>query len=619
MKTFINVAQMKLASLKEGQFVETGGYYTKGDAGQAKYLIVAAQAADGYGDHTLANGTVAVLQVGAEVNVTQFGAKGDGVFANDGAIQAAFNLGKRTIIPDGIFGVTVPLILKSNNNLVCAGIDKTIIKNISGAPIKVITTGLRVGGTYTEGKKENISIDGLTVDGDVYGTKVDGDQGISFSYCNNIKVTNSKVMNSNGGGIRIDGYGASFEDAAYLEPTTIQDDGLTSTVGLGTVTVFAPRHGLNQGALVTIANVNSFRGLLGSQCEGEFSINIVDESNFSYSTVGTATSSGVGGGTSIDISNGRHSTEWKQSQGFTIENCQTDGVYLGIEIEGGAKGGRIVKNKITNTELHAVRIPSGYDIRVVDNETVGIGSSGYWIDRSAAITCSDNYGSDIQSNAFSLGILTKSSIKDNSIEINDIATKKFLTDSFQRAVGITNCVIKDNRSQGTIELVAGSESVIIKDNACIIDAVRPLNKDVLISDNLGLLEQAGSLNQYSTRFGGEVEVVRAKNLTGGVSRYSVVDGVSLSAFVIFNGTATTIIDSFGVSGVVRNSAGNYTVTFDREYTTSLNGVPSAIFPAVTAVPTAATLGPPSSMTVLAKNAAGTTVDSTLVTLFVIGY
>ena len=64
MKTFINVAQMKLASLKEGQFVETGGYYTKGDAGQAKYLIVAAQAADGWGDHTLANGTVAVLQVG---------------------------------------------------------------------------------------------------------------------------------------------------------------------------------------------------------------------------------------------------------------------------------------------------------------------------------------------------------------------------------------------------------------------------------------------------------------------------------------------------------------------------------------------------------------------------
>jgi len=74
MKTFNNVAQMKLASLRVDQFVETGGYYTKGDAGKAKYLIVAAQAADGYGDHVLANGTVAVLQVDGGVKLEQFGA-----------------------------------------------------------------------------------------------------------------------------------------------------------------------------------------------------------------------------------------------------------------------------------------------------------------------------------------------------------------------------------------------------------------------------------------------------------------------------------------------------------------------------------------------------------------
>ena len=77
MKTFINVAQMKLATLQAGQFVETGGYYVKGDAGQAKYLIVAAQAADGYGDHTLVNGTVAVLQKPAYANPTLYGAVGD--------------------------------------------------------------------------------------------------------------------------------------------------------------------------------------------------------------------------------------------------------------------------------------------------------------------------------------------------------------------------------------------------------------------------------------------------------------------------------------------------------------------------------------------------------------
>ncbi len=62
MKTFDNVAKLKLATLTTGQFVETGGYYTKGGGGAAKYLIVAPQAADGYGDHVLANGNVAVLQ-----------------------------------------------------------------------------------------------------------------------------------------------------------------------------------------------------------------------------------------------------------------------------------------------------------------------------------------------------------------------------------------------------------------------------------------------------------------------------------------------------------------------------------------------------------------------------
>ena len=92
MKTFINVAQMKLASLKEGQFVETGGYYTKGDAGQAKYLIVAAQAADGYGDHTLVNGTVAVLHKVWPINALQYGVAGANTGAqNTAALQACFD------------------------------------------------------------------------------------------------------------------------------------------------------------------------------------------------------------------------------------------------------------------------------------------------------------------------------------------------------------------------------------------------------------------------------------------------------------------------------------------------------------------------------------------------
>tara|TARA_R110000765_G_scaffold244345_2_gene346570 strand:+ start:1047 stop:3026 length:1980 start_codon:yes stop_codon:yes gene_type:complete len=120
MKTFINVAQMKLASLKEGQFVETGGYYTKGDAGQAKYLIVAAQTADGYGDHTLANGTVAVLQGdGTNAYLQEWGGA-SGVDAVD-IIEAMSNSGASRIN--------------------CIGVDEVILSRTAVIPVGVYIVG----------------------------------------------------------------------------------------------------------------------------------------------------------------------------------------------------------------------------------------------------------------------------------------------------------------------------------------------------------------------------------------------------------------------------------------------------------------------------------------------
>ena len=80
---------MKLATLQAGQFVETGGYYAKGDAGQARYLIKAAQAFDGYADHELVNGTIAVLQVGYSLDIRQVGAVIDGANNDTEAVKAA--------------------------------------------------------------------------------------------------------------------------------------------------------------------------------------------------------------------------------------------------------------------------------------------------------------------------------------------------------------------------------------------------------------------------------------------------------------------------------------------------------------------------------------------------
>jgi hypothetical protein len=79
MKTFDTVAKLKLAKLKEGQFVETGGYYAKGDAGAARYLIVTPQSFDGYGDHELANGNIAVLQKTIYLPASQYGVVPTGI------------------------------------------------------------------------------------------------------------------------------------------------------------------------------------------------------------------------------------------------------------------------------------------------------------------------------------------------------------------------------------------------------------------------------------------------------------------------------------------------------------------------------------------------------------
>jgi hypothetical protein len=89
MKTFSSVAQMKLAFLTAGQLVETSGYYTAGDGGQARYLVKANEAVDNLGNHDLAGTTVAVLQNTGSVNVKQFGAKGDGVTEDAASFNAA--------------------------------------------------------------------------------------------------------------------------------------------------------------------------------------------------------------------------------------------------------------------------------------------------------------------------------------------------------------------------------------------------------------------------------------------------------------------------------------------------------------------------------------------------
>jgi hypothetical protein len=102
-RVFATVADMKAERLSVGQSVKTQGYHTAGDGGGATYLVATGQAVDGYGDHTLANGNVALLQEVSPSSL-QYGCVGDGVTDNLLALEAVDSSSQDSLfVPEGEF------------------------------------------------------------------------------------------------------------------------------------------------------------------------------------------------------------------------------------------------------------------------------------------------------------------------------------------------------------------------------------------------------------------------------------------------------------------------------------------------------------------------------------
>jgi hypothetical protein len=197
---FDTVADLKSANfLSIGDLARTKGYYTAGDGGQATYLVAAAQAVDGYGDHLLANGNVALIsrEMG-DLNAKQFGAVGDGVSDDRQQCQALLDRSGGIVFPVGTYrigdsGTTVPY----RQTQAIVGLSIPSNTSISMMPDATLTpiAGVAVVPLVANGES-NINIVSANIKGD---TSVATDSlafGIYFYSCSNVSVEKASIENT---------------------------------------------------------------------------------------------------------------------------------------------------------------------------------------------------------------------------------------------------------------------------------------------------------------------------------------------------------------------------------------------------------------------------------------
>ena len=194
---FDNVQAMKEATnLIDGSYAQTLGYYTKNDGGNGLYKI-----RNITNDDIVDNGSIIelsnneliaeLINKNDEINIKQYGAKGDGVTNDYEAFNKACNKYKNILIPEGTYLLNQTVNLLNNTNIY----GKTAIRCWSGntdnsKKTEILTTN-NYAFTCTYGyvnNFENLSFNGKGID-TPSGSKINkcefyGDTGV-----NNMRVT----------------------------------------------------------------------------------------------------------------------------------------------------------------------------------------------------------------------------------------------------------------------------------------------------------------------------------------------------------------------------------------------------------------------------------------------
>lgn len=181
LQTVDTLAELTAQSYGAGSQVDTKGYYAAGDGGRASYYIkTAAQASsdgdviDGYINHTIANGNVAILQIAGDgLDIRQSGAF---IESSDNAdnIHACNDHGiVEIVVPDGVF-IHGPL--DFSNRVILEGSGTLKLKDGSNANQIRFRTGRSACYVDLDGNRANQS--GST--GTVNGVFAQGIDGVSF-------------------------------------------------------------------------------------------------------------------------------------------------------------------------------------------------------------------------------------------------------------------------------------------------------------------------------------------------------------------------------------------------------------------------------------------------------
>ena len=180
MKNFESVEAMKRATLNAGQTIHTKGFSSPGDGGGATYLTAGPQAVDGYGDHLLANGNVALLQVSGAVNVNLFGAVGDGVADDYENLQYAINSARQKRVALKLrsgrtYNTSYALLIPDNIEISTTGRGNCVIQKTTSNGLESPKTVTNRGIVYDLSQKAVM----------VYDT---ADSGATATYTYNIKL-----------------------------------------------------------------------------------------------------------------------------------------------------------------------------------------------------------------------------------------------------------------------------------------------------------------------------------------------------------------------------------------------------------------------------------------------